>query len=169
MNIIQLENRVREVRGLVDEENKRHETAKNKFAIELDELEKVRYAIMHSLDMDSIQTAKKYIYTKGVKENFRGDAFRTLCECITDCSTGFKKIRREYFGCKDYSGFWGQGCDCEYGYGPSHGHIVFEIGLRLDARKAIDLISEPDACAIVYYLNLLKDNENRKGLLRDHE
>jgi hypothetical protein len=169
MNIIQLENRVREVRGLVDEENKRHEAAKYKFAIELEELEKSRYAIMHSFDMDSIQTAKKYIYTKGVKVNSRGDAYRTLCECIADCSTGFKKIRREYFGCKDYSGFWGQGCDCEYGYGPSHGSIVFSIGLWPDARKTIDSIPESDACAIVYYLNLLKDSDNRKGLLREHE
>jgi hypothetical protein len=169
MNIIELERKTQELTLAIAEEKKRHVEAEKKLALEHELLDKARYALMHSLDLASIQTAKKYIYTEGLKRRYDGEMPRALYDCIIDCSNGFKKIRNEYFGCKDYDRFSGQRCDCNYGYGPSHGHIVAEIGLRSTWRDKADSIEETDACAIVYYLNLLKESENRTGLLMDGE
>jgi len=47
----------------------------------------------------------------------------------TDLVSGLNKLKREYIGQKYYEGF-DQRCDCEYGYGPSHGSVYQSIGLR---------------------------------------
>jgi hypothetical protein len=37
-------------------------------------------------------------------------------------------LKAEYLGIKNYAHFGDQRCDCSYGYGPTHGTIVFSIG-----------------------------------------
>lgn len=41
-------------------------------------------------------------------------------------------LRKERLGYKNYEAFGDQRCDCEYGYGPRHGYIVFSIGRSTD-------------------------------------
>jgi len=48
-------------------------------------------------------------------------------EAIAYFQANPKPDRKEYFGIKNYAGFGDQRCDCEQGYGPTHGSIVFEI------------------------------------------
>lgn len=75
------------------------------------------------------------------------------------------KFNRSYsltshrLGVKNYDGFYHQRCDCEYGFGPRHGTVVFSIGLRSEYRtlpKGVDSLP----CALrddcMYYLESLK-------------
>jgi hypothetical protein len=40
---------------------------------------------------------------------------------------GKNALSKEYVGVKNYAHFGDQRCDCQYGFGPSHGSIVFRI------------------------------------------
>ncbi|MFA6831874.1 MAG: hypothetical protein WCR36_06355 [Bacteroidaceae bacterium] len=55
----------------------------------------------------------------------------------TDLISGVNKLKREYIGQKYYGAF-DQRCDCEYGYGPSHGSIYQRIGLRNPKKELTD-------------------------------
>ncbi len=62
-------------------------------------------------------------------------------------------LHREYFGAKDYDHWVSQRCDCEYGMGPRHGHIVFAIGLRREVRGH-DLTPTRREAAVYYLVHL---------------
>jgi hypothetical protein len=64
---------------------------------------------------------------------------------------GAAALRKEFLGIKNYAAFGDQRCDCRYGMGPRHGHIVFRIGRR-DRYNAGTL----DADAI-YFLEAVRD------------
>lgn len=103
------------------------------------------------LDENKVRLAEHVIEVRGaVERNNEG----CLGDAINDLANGTPRLRREYFGVKNYDRFVGQRCDCSYGMGPKHGHIVFEIGLTQEARKR-DL-TEEEANAAIYYLVHLK-------------
>jgi hypothetical protein len=64
-----------------------------------------------------------------------------------DLATGAKYLSCKYIGQKYYSGY-DQRCDCEYGYGPSHGSIYQRIGLINPSNK----LSEYDIECCLYVL-----------------
>lgn len=59
-----------------------------------------------------------------------------------------------YIGQKNYAGFGDQGVSHEYGYGPSHGSVVFEIRRTSDARKN-GIVLDSDA---IYCLEVARDS-----------
>jgi hypothetical protein len=62
---------------------------------------------------------------------------------------------------KDYVQFIHQGADCEYGYGPRYGDVVFSIGLRNPEHTLTD--EETESC--LYYLNMILDEEARRTII----
>ena len=66
----------------------------------------------------------------------------------------YKDLRRHYFGTKSYDRWYGQRTDCEYGYGPRHGYIMFSVGLKHEFRDHVFTPEEIEAC--VYYLNAIE-------------
>ena len=64
-------------------------------------------------------------------------------------------LRSVCYGVKDYSGFYHQRCDCEYGMGPRHGSVVFGIGLQ--DRKVVLTPEMRDAC--IYYLEKFRNGQ----------
>jgi hypothetical protein len=52
---------------------------------------------------------------------------KRIKEAIAYFQENPKPDRKENFGIKNYDGFGDQRCDCEPGYGPKHGVIVFTI------------------------------------------
>ena len=58
-----------------------------------------------------------------------------------------------YLGVKNYSSFGDQRCDCDYGYGPKHGHIRFSVGRTVEARND-DVVLGPDE---IYLLECVRD------------
>ena len=85
---------------------------------------KINYA-MNILDLE-FPTKKDY-YTE--KRTYYPIYSSLVSDAKTDLISGCNKLKREYIGQKYYEAF-DQRCDCEYGYGPSHGSIYQRIGLR---------------------------------------
>jgi hypothetical protein len=111
------------------------------------------------LDTDKIALAETIIRIRGWDqrsgewENCREDAIRQLATGVTKNS--YTDLWQRFFGVKDYAQWSGQRCDCEYGYGPSHGHITFAIGLTDETRQrdAKQLTPEETEAAIYYLIN----------------
>lgn len=116
------------------------------------------------LDVEKIALAKTVVFASDFsrggaeRESARQDAIAWFATG----KAGYLGLRREFFGTKDYDRWRGQRCDCEYGYGPRHGSIVFQIGLCADARKRDLTEAEKDA-AIYYLTNLerIQDQERK--------
>ena len=86
--------------------------------------DKINYA-MSLLDLE-FPTKKDY-YTE--KRTYSPIYSSLVNAAKMDLVSGLNKLKREYIGQKYYEAF-DQRCDCEYGYGPSHGSIYQRIGLR---------------------------------------
>lgn len=117
--------------------------------LKMDRLERIS---LTGADISKVQIAETILYVEG---NIYGNTDNMhkfyekhiAVEAINDIANGCEKLKKEYFGNKEYSGFY-QRCDCSYGMGPTHGGIVDRIGLINPKRKLTD--DEKDAC--IYYL-----------------
>lgn len=74
-------------------------------------------------------------------------------------------LKKEFLGYKNYAQFSDQRCDCEYGYGPKHGTIVFSI------KRSKNYNENKNHDEKIYFLKCFRD---APGLLRetnqhDHE
>lgn len=92
-----------------------------------------------------------------------GSSERKSCvqDAIDDLGKGAKSLRHEYFGTKNYAHWRDQRCDCTYGYGPRHGSVVFEVGLRREYQGK-DLNPDDIESAIYCLLNIDQINEQLK-------
>src|SRR5687768_8470312 len=102
------------------------------------------------LDEAKIALAEKVIEVTGKYEREGG----CIDRAIASLANGGNYMKKMAIAVKDYDRFHGQGCDCEYGYGPKHGHHVFTIGLTRDARKRE--LTDEECDAAIYYLVHLK-------------
>lgn len=90
-----------------------------------------------------------------------------VIDAINDCIDDFSRLRKEYFGYKEYDGYY-QRCDCDYGCGPTHGSIVESIGLKRDYRGDYEFSSEEkEACIYLLHnldklLPIVKEEETEK-------
>lgn len=58
-----------------------------------------------------------------------------------------------YLGVKNYASFPDQRCDCEYGMGPRHGSIVFEVGRRRGEKAQVAKLGSDE----IYLLEATRD------------
>lgn len=68
--------------------------------------------------------------------------------------TAWNDLNRNYYGVKNYDRWTRQRTDCEYGMGPSHGSIVFSIGLNREHRGKG--LTEQQRSDCIYYLEAMK-------------
>lgn len=169
MKLLEIENKLTELRK--EEERLKSEYEKNikTLANEKSDLLQKQKIIMNNYNLDKIENARKFIYTKSLKKNFYGDASISLSESIKDCLSGFPILKSEYLGIKDYSGFIGQGIRCSYGRSPSYGSVMMRIGINEDYRYNKHSFTEDELDDCLYYLKLLKDADFRSKILKDGE
>lgn len=114
------------------------------------------------IDFEKVAIAKTIISVGGTYVNGGDDRASVVADAIRQLATG-APIRQVYgdlwrvrFGTKSYDRWHGQRCDCDYGMGPSHGSIIFAVGLTNAARKRpyADL-TPPEIEAAIYYLTNL--------------
>lgn len=168
MNLLDIEKEINENKKHLNKLTKDYEENKNVITMKMLNLEYQRNVLLGGLDLEKIENARRFIYTRGMRKNFYGDAHKKLIEAINDVTNGCVILRKEYLGCKDYDRFSGQGITCEYGYSPSHGSVVMEIGMKNEDRKKIT-ITDDDLSDILYYLRNLESESNRQRLLRENE
>ena len=131
---------------------KNFEKAKSNLQRQIESLKELEKLAVENKDIEKIQIARGIILVSGNPYGKTSDVTKfgnpTIAECaIIDIANDCPHLRRMYFGNKVYEAFY-QRCDCEYGYGPSHGGIVDRIELRDLKRKLSD--DEKDAC--IYFL-----------------
>lgn len=108
------------------------------------------------LDSNKIQLAENFLdvtdYSKGGQD--APLAVRDAILWFATGKAGYRGLRYEYFGTKSYDRWHGQRCDCKYGMGPTHGHIIFRVGLGHGYRD--HNFSEEEKNAAIYYLSNLE-------------
>lgn len=169
MNLLEIENALTHVKKDLDVLVKEYQEKKSSLSNKIAELEHNRNIILEDYNLEKIQNAKRFIYTRGAKKYFYGEALQMLSKAIKDISSQTFKIKREYYGCKDYDRFVGQGITCQYGYGPRHGYVVMKIGANNAFQDGKINPDENDLSDILYFLHKLADEKSRKIILRDGE
>ena len=101
------------------------------------------------IDSEKVEMARSVIDVGSYKDT--PERKSVITSAINDLAKGAVRLRTNYFGVKVYSGFGEQRCDCEYGYGPSHGSIVFRVELK---NRKDELSSDQIDAAIYYLLNI---------------
>lgn len=112
------------------------------------------------IQTDYITIAKQILTIEGVKYYGDGETVKCVEDAVQDILGGFEKLRREYFGCKNYDRWHCQRHDCEYGLGPTHGSITFRVALNKNYRTNPEQITEEQVNACLYYLRSLSKIKN---------
>lgn len=112
-----------------------------------------------ALDLEKIKLAEQVIYVRGSFKDAGDDRHFAVSKAISIlASDSGRFLWREYVGTKSYGRWHGQYIDAPYGMGPTHGHVIFAIGLNRpirDQRAAGELTAEEiEAC--LYYLGALE-------------
>lgn len=114
------------------------------------------------LDLDKIRTAQEVLVFRGSYARGGEDRGSVIADAVNEIATGDHGRRRglnyEDYGTKNYDRWQGQRCDCGPYSAPTHGSIVFSVGLTEAARKAggIIALTEEQREAAVYVLTRLE-------------
>lgn len=115
------------------------------------------------IDFEKVALAKTIISVRGTYAKGGDDRASVKADAIKQLATGvpireiYGDLWRVAFGTKSYDRWHGQRCDCEYGMGPGHGSLIFQIGLRdnvRNTRKHSDLAPEEIEAAIYFLTNI---------------
>ena len=154
--LAQHERRKIEVRGLITAEIDRHLKALGVLRAEFALADEAARLCVANIDADKVLLAEHVITVTGSFEKAGEDRRAMLERAIADLLAGAPKLRTAYLGTKDYAHWHGQGIECEYGYGPKHGSVIFRIELNRPVREALkqngNPLSEEGIDAAVYYL-----------------
>lgn len=125
---------------------------REKLTKQINELSRLETIGVTGFEVGKVQLAESILEIRDEPWNIVDG--RNLIDCaVEDIANGCKDLKRKYFGNKRYAHFY-QACDCEYGYVPSHGGIVDEVGLKSSGRTRELTDEEKDAC--IYYLRNYK-------------
>lgn len=106
--------------------------------------------ITAELDIGKIRLAETVFEFEGDPRKYP-EAAKAIADAKAEIAASDKPLQKRYIGLKDYAHWIGQREDHKYGYGPSHGSIVFRIGVR---RGVIgEPLSKGVREAALYYLD----------------
>jgi hypothetical protein len=161
---MQLTKLIKELNVVKGKEQELHQAYKNNLIYLQQEITRLERKINFSkagLDLEKVTHGMNVINfgeTKGVPE-------RKQCvkDAISDLAYGGEKLKKEYFGTKDYAHWTDQRYDTPYGWGPTHGSIVFKVALTPKYRK-VNLSEWDIECAIYCLLNIDEINKQILGV-----
>lgn len=119
---------------------------------------------LNGVVVERIENAKRFIFIENPKRYGPGEsenAMRTVETILTNCP---KELTKKYVGCKDYDRFVCQEESHRYGYGPTHGNIVWSIGATKEWRNGEIDPEREDVNDMLYYLNIFKNPYIRKEI-----
>ncbi|OAN76736.1 hypothetical protein A8B82_15185 [Sulfitobacter sp. EhC04] len=112
-----------------------------------------------ALDLEKIKLAEQVIYVRGSFKEAGDDRHFTVNKAISVLTSDSGRfLWREYVGTKSYDRWHGQYIDAPYGMGPTHGHVIFAIGLNQSIRdhRACGNLTPEEIEACLYYLGALE-------------
>ena len=139
----------------IKEERTRHMAAMAELEEKLAALAARCSVLSAGLDADRIARGREVVVVRGMVTP--GERAKVVDDACVAVAEGGGRLRREFFGTKNYDRWHNQRCDCVYGYGPRHGSIVFSVGIdrRFRDRWAAGELAPEDVDAALYYLNNL--------------
>jgi hypothetical protein len=110
-----------------------------------------------ALDAKKLIRAARVLHVVGSCNAARLRVVRDAQDAILE---GGGRLRNEYFATKNYARWVDQRSDCSYGRCPSHGSVVFRVGLR-DPRAA--RLDNAEIAACMYALDALAQQKITGG------
>ena len=157
MTICEIHKCIEKINKTEKELNKTYEEKINELHKQKKELEiRLKYET-DGIDSSRIDNAKRFVYVTGLNYFGKGETYNCVNDFISDFVNGNYKIINEYYGCKNYQGFVCQQSNHRYGYGPSHGHIVFSIGATINFREGNINPNDKDINDILYMMENIKN------------
>lgn len=116
---------------------------------------------MSFVDSRALRAGSKIIQVKG-RPNTPGRKL-LIDEAIKSLQSDAygEALANEFLGMKNYASFGDQRCDCKYGYGPTHGNIVFSVARSSDFRNKS--LNKFETTSAIYYLLAERDFEYNKA------
>ncbi|PYY71211.1 hypothetical protein CRX42_07280 [Pseudomonas jessenii] len=154
MNIAELERRRISLDALISEEIARHKKSIDAFKVELADANRLIAASADGIDVGVLKLAESVIEVRGSYDKAGDDRAYAVQKAIDDLANGAKNLKKAYVGTKQYAHWHGQFVECSYGMGPSHGSVIFSIGIRR-SELGRDL-TDGEIEASLYYLRNLQ-------------
>lgn len=155
MNLLNVENELILKNAELMKAMDAHEKFMKTINSEINELKRQKEMCVAGLDLDKIAHAESILKIRGL--DYGEFSERCVREAIKDIALDTPQMSKQYFGVKNYAGWRHQTCDCPYGMGPTHGSIVFSVGLQNPRVNLTD--DEKESC--LYYLNVVINKEAR--------
>lgn len=114
------------------------------------------------IDVGMVDLARTVVLVRGAYEQAGDDRASVVADAIHQIATGEKRgylgLDHELFGTKSYDRWHGQRCDCTPGMGPSHGSLIFQIGLTKQKREngGVAALTDEEREAALYLLTRLQ-------------
>ena len=154
MKLAELERQRISLTALIGEENDRHKKQLASLGKDLAEANRLIAASADGLDLDALKLAESVIEVRGAYDKAGDDRAFALQKAVDDLANGAAALKKSYFGTKSYAHWHGQFVECGYGMGPSHGSVIFSIGVRR-SELGRDL-TDGEIEASLYYLRNLQ-------------
>jgi hypothetical protein len=154
--IAELEKAVRAAADAVDEEGKRHRIRLAELSAEHDVAKSRLKLALGGLDVGAVFRAKRILRVDGLYIDGKTDRGKVVDAAIGAVLEGGGQLFHNFFAAKSYDRWSGQFIVVPYGFVPSHGHIVFSIGLSDAARKCGAPLNKGEMDDCVYYLRMIE-------------
>lgn len=153
MRLVEIENSLMNLNEAKREQIAHFDKKMKELQVSINHLERQKKLHLEGFDLKKIEEAERILQIKDAE-------YDSSCvrDAIADILRGTPHMKTHYFGSKNYQCFLLQRSDHPYVYGPTHGTIVFSIGLNWSYRNGLSQEQEEDC---LYYLNLLLDPDKR--------
>lgn len=153
MKLAEIENSLVNLNQAKREQQAHFEKKMKELQESINHLERQKKLHLEGFDLKRVEEAEKILQIKDAE-------YDSSCvrDAITDILRGTPHMKTQYFGSKNYVHYRHQRSDHPYVYGPTHGTIVYSIGLNWSYRNGLSQEQEEDC---LYYLNLLLDPDKR--------
>ena len=154
MKLAELERQRISLNSLIADEIARHNKSLGELKAELAEAIRLIKASADGIDIEVLRLAESVLEVRGAFEKAGDDRTYAVQKAIDDLASGAPNLKKAYVGTKQYDRWHGQFVECSYGMGPSHGSVIFSIGIRR-SELGRDL-TEAEIEAALYYLRNLQ-------------
>lgn len=154
MKLAELERKRVSLNTLINAENDRHKKQLSDLNHDLVETKRLIAASAEGIDLDTLKLAESVLEVRGTYDKAGDDRAFALQKAIDDLANGATSLKKAYIGTKQYAHWHGQFVEHSYGMGPSHGSVIFSIGIRR-SELGRDL-TDGEIEASLYYLRNLQ-------------
>ena len=146
----------REIKSQIDKEEERHKSAMDALRHEYVEAGKQVEYLCADIDTSRVLQAEHVISVRGLYCDAGDEKGHVIEKAISELLKGGGILFKEYLGTKDYDRWHGQYIECDYGFSPRHGAVIFRVELTraiLEQKKPLTQEQIDDA---IYYLHNLE-------------